>query len=118
MPTALEQERVGQDPLEPKIDEPSELAKPEEQRLEDLGGALDRIERSPGVQPVVDDATSQVVLTPSGSQEPEIILPLTEAEVKIGLHQKVLSGARWVAEWCARAAMKALRAGVRVVYRR
>jgi len=31
-----------------------------------------------------------------------ITLPLTEAEMKRGLHYKIVDSLRWLAEWCQR----------------
>ncbi len=34
------------------------------------------------------------------SNNPNIVLPLDQAEVETGLHRKVGEGVKWLAEWC------------------
>jgi hypothetical protein len=53
-------------------------------------------------QPVTDDQTGQVLVTSTAAAQPKIVLPLTEEEIKRGLHLKVIDSFRWLAEWCQR----------------
>lgn len=52
-------------------------------------------------QPVTDD-TGQVIVDDAQPKRVKITLPLTEAEMKKGLHYKIIDSLRWLAEWCLR----------------
>lgn len=108
-------EREGHPLVEEKLKDPSETARIEQQE-QTVEGYLERIEREPGTEPVTDD-TGQVVLTPTGSQQVTITLPLTEEEVKHGLHHKIVDAIYWLAKWCVRIIKKAAIAGIKVVFR-
>lgn len=108
-------EKEGHPLIEDKLREPGEALRIQDQE-QAVEGYLEKIEREPGEAPVTDDS-GQVVLTPSGSQQVTITLPLTEDEVKHGLHHKIVDGIYWLAKWCIRITKKAALAGVRVVYR-
>ena len=50
------------------------------------------------VQPVVDEQGQTIMsVVPT---EPEIDLPLSEPQVREGLHHKVWDSFRWLSEWC------------------
>lgn len=98
MPSAPEQERPL---IEPRIEDPSELKRLDEERNE-LKGYLERVERQPGSTPVQDDKTGQAMLTPVQSQSATITLPLTSSQIQQGLHHKIGDAIRWLAEWCMR----------------
>ena len=53
-------------------------------------------------KPVTDDQTGQTLVTSSTAQQTNIVLPLTEDEIREGLHHKVFDSIRWLAEWCLR----------------
>lgn len=108
-------EKEGHPLIEEKLKEPGEAVRIESQE-QAIEGYLDKIERDPGSEPVTDDS-GQVVLTPSGSQQVTITLPLAEDEIKHGLHHKIIDAIYWLAVWCVRIAKKAALAGIRVVYR-
>lgn len=101
--------------IEEKLKDPGEAARIEQQE-QAVEGYLEKIEREPGENPVTDDS-GQVVLTPVGSEEVTITLPLTEEEVKHGLHHKIVDAIYWLAAWCVRIAKKAALAGIKVVFR-
>ena len=67
---------------------------------------LERLERGEDInlpQPVTDDQTGQVLVVPARqTQPPEMVLPVTEAAVKKGLHVKIWDSLRWLAEWSMR----------------
>jgi len=108
---------AGGHPLvEEKLQEPGEVAKLEKEEQE-VETYLEKIEREPGKDPISDDS-GQVVLTPSGSQAVTITLPLTEEEVKHGLHHKIVDAMYWLAKWCVRVTKKAAHMGVQVVYKK
>jgi len=46
------------------------------------------------------DMGQTVVQSLGGQQKPKVILPLTEEELKLGLHRKIIDVFRWMAEWC------------------
>ena len=52
-------------------------------------------------QPVTDDQ-GQVIVDDVSPKKVVIKLPLTETEMKRGLHYKIVDSLRWLAEWCLR----------------
>jgi len=52
-------------------------------------------------QPITDDQ-GQVVTDDVTPKKVVIKLPLTEEEMRRGLHYKVVNSFRWLAEWCLR----------------
>jgi hypothetical protein len=65
---------------------------------------MEKVENGQSVnlnQPVVDDY-GQILLDNSTSQQPQLILPLDEEEVRKGLHTRIADSIRWLAEWCWR----------------
>lgn len=109
-------EKEGHPLIEQRIEDPGELEKIGQQEKQ-AETVLERVERNPGTQPVTD-SFGQVVLTPSGSQQVTITLPLTEEEIKHGLHHKIVDAIYWLAKWCVRMVKKAALFGVRVVYKK
>lgn len=102
--------------IERRVEEPGEMARLDEEKSE-LEDYLQKIEREPQKELVRDEVTGQVVLTPNNSQPADITLPLTEAEIKHGLHHKIGDSIRWLAQWCARMTKKAITKGLRIGYR-
>lgn len=43
-----------------------------------------------------------VISPPQGMDEPNIMIPLTQGKLQVGLKQKVGKSFRWLAEWCLR----------------
>jgi hypothetical protein len=85
----------------------------------EVEGWLEKLEREDSQlpQPVIDDATGQVVLDDVTAQTSQfkVVLPLTKEEVQKGLHHKVMDSVRWLAEWCLRMVKMF---GNKVAYRR
>ena len=52
-------------------------------------------------QPVIDD-TGQIIVDDAQPKKVKITLPLTEEEIRRGLHYKIVDSFRWLAEWCLR----------------
>ncbi|MDO8452514.1 MAG: hypothetical protein Q7S79_02060 [bacterium] len=84
--------------------------------LSKLEGYLEQIEQQKG-SAVTDDA-GKPALTPTGDDKVTITLPLTEDQVRDGLHHKIIDSVRWLAEWCILVIKKAHGVGVRVIYRK
>lgn len=55
---------------------------------------------TPVPPPVIDDGGQVVLQAANSGKKTKIVLPLTEVELKQGLHHKVFDGFRWLAEWC------------------
>jgi len=89
---------------------------PEEQAEEAVEGYIERVEKKPEidsdvaafVKPIggqvtmpgsVGDDFGQTVMQQAASDDPAIVLPLTEEEVRDGLHHRVIDSLRWLAEW-------------------
>lgn len=115
MVSAPEKEKLGT-PLESRVENPADLEKLGEQERA-LEGYLEKVEREPQSEPITDEAGGQVVLTPSASQQVTITLPLSQEEVNMGLHHKIVEAIYWLSAWCVRIAKKAAVVGIRVVYR-
>ena len=90
----------------------------EEQALEEVKGYIEKIEKKaevvtdqgvgvvvqpPGIPtqtPSYGDMASIVTQSIQKQGKPQIVLPLTEGELREGLHHRVIDGIRWLAEWC------------------
>jgi len=81
---------VAEIPTSPEIDKKIE-------------GYMEKIEKEAELtKPVIDDYTNQILLGSANPQNVSVTLPLTEAEVQLGLHEKIWNSFRWLAEWCVR----------------
>lgn len=77
-------------------------AVPEVEKKLEEEGYIEKVEKEAELaKPVVDDYTQQVLMAPP-RQKATPTLPLTEEEVKEGLHHHVWEAIRWLAEWCVR----------------
>lgn len=77
----------------------------EEAEEEEIESWAERLERGEDVNlpaPVTDDQTGQVLVAPAKPSEPDLVLPVTEEEIKKGLHLKIWESLRWLAEWSMR----------------
>jgi hypothetical protein len=52
-------------------------------------------------KPITDDF-GQTLVTASSAQPTQIILPITQKTLLVGLKQSVNESVRWLAEWCLR----------------
>lgn len=52
-------------------------------------------------KPITDDG-GQPLVSPPAPQDPQIILPITDDQLNLGLKQKVTDSIRWLSEWCLR----------------
>lgn len=69
----------------------------------EIEGYIEKVEKEAELaKPVVDDYTQQVLVGSAAPQKPKVTLPLTDDQIKQGLHHKVWEAIRWLAEWCAR----------------
>lgn len=89
---------------------------PEEIARQQVEGYIERVEKqaeipadvAPYVQPQgsitlpapITDDYGQAVMQAAKTEEPNIQLPLTENQVRDGLHHKVFDALRWAAEVC------------------
>lgn len=78
----------------------------------ELKGHLEAIEREPMA---VDNGKGQPLLTPAQTQ-PTVAVPLSQEEIKTGLHHKVFDSMRWLAVFSLRMIKKAALLGIRVIY--
>ncbi|KKU02856.1 MAG: hypothetical protein UX99_C0020G0011 [Candidatus Amesbacteria bacterium GW2011_GWB1_47_26] len=75
----------------------------EEEKLKEAEGYIEKVEKEAELgKPVVDDYTKQVLVAAAVPQKPKVTLPLTDDQIKKGLHHKIWEGIRWLAEWCLR----------------
>lgn len=89
----------------------------EQAALKEVDGYLEAVEKKPEIDeqtaifvqpspsltptpPVVTDDRGQVVLSDSQPKPTAIKLPLSETEVRDGLHHKIIDSLRWLAEFC------------------
>lgn len=78
---------------------------PEIEPQEEVSSYIEKIEKEAELQnPVTDDYTQQVLLKSSANQNPVVTLPLTEDQVKQGLHHQLWEAITWLARWCVRQA--------------
>ncbi len=64
---------------------------------------LERIEKDPAqMQQAADDYVKAVGMQPVKQANSKVILPLSDDQIKKGLHHKVWEAIRWLAEWCTR----------------
>lgn len=90
---------------------------PEQIAAEQVEGYIEQVEKKPEIDsdvtgvvkpapsgdinvPKITDDQGQVVMQQVDDSEPEIVLPMSEEEVKNGLHHKVVDSVRWLAEFC------------------
>lgn len=70
---------------------------------------------------ISDEMTNLGVYSPQQQAElaitqgPTIVLPLTSAQIKRGLHQQVFAAIHWLAVWCLRVALVAKHKGFGVI---
>lgn len=97
-----EQRELG--PISPEPDKFPTIEQKEPEPDAEVKDWMHKLEEGETVQlpqPITDDF-GQVLVEASTQTKPKIILPLDEEEFKKGLHQKVISSMRWLAEWCLR----------------
>lgn len=89
---------------------------PEEQAREQVESYIEKVEKKPeldegdqsGMKKGADDVQMPKKITDDDDQvvaeavieEPDINLPLTEEEVREGLHHKIADSVKWLSEWC------------------
>lgn len=88
---------TGEKPVVPEKETPKESG-PE---VKDYLTKLETGEEIQLPQPVTDDS-GQPILSSAAPQQVTVTLPLTDDEMKLALHQKIISSIRWLAEWCLR----------------
>lgn len=72
----------------------------------EMGGYIEKVEKEVELAgPVMDDYTQQVLLNPV-QKSTKVTLPLTDEEIKEGLHHRVWEAIRWLATWCMRQIQK------------
>ena len=64
---------------------------------------VEKVEKDPELlKALADDYVKQVGMTTPAAQNPKVKLPLSDDQIKLGLHHKVWEAIRWLAEWCLR----------------
>lgn len=69
---------------------------------EEVAGWLERTERDDVAEPQPIVHEGRTVVGPAAPQDVEVTLPLTEEEMKKGLHHKIVESITWLARWCKR----------------
>lgn len=64
----------------------------EEEKLKEAEGYIEKVEKE----------AELVLVGAAPPQQPKVTLPLTDDQIKKGLHHKIWEGIRWLAEWCLR----------------
>ena len=67
----------------------------EEEKLKEGEGYIEKVEREA-------ELAKPVLVGAAAPQKPKVTLPLTDDQIKKGLHHKVWEAIRWLAEWCLR----------------
>jgi len=78
-----------------KVEEEPELS-PE------LEPAIKKVEREIYLSKPITDDNNQPLISSPASQNPTIVLPVSQNQYSQGLTQKVSESIRWLAEWCLR----------------
>ncbi|MBI4033294.1 MAG: hypothetical protein HY377_02165 [Candidatus Blackburnbacteria bacterium] len=86
------------------------------QELRGLEGYLGGVGGAP--RQVVSDNGKTPLLTPTQVQPTTITIPLTEEQIRHGLHHKIIDSVRWLAAWSLRMIKKAALLGIGVVYKK
>ena len=104
------------------------LAAREERLLEEAEARLEIAEKlKPYIQKVDEEPqvpndlqshihSSAQAATQVLQQGPTIVLPLTEEEIKKGLHAQIWDSILWLATWCKKIAKEAYNKGIKVVF--
>ena len=100
-PVALSQEAVQH--ISTEIEIPEEVKRAGVTRLSET------IELPPDVRKLGVTSANVPLTSPTASSTtiPKIVLPITDAEVVSGLHAKITSALRWLAQWCIKRLKKA-----------
>lgn len=75
---------------------------PEVEKKPELAGYVEKVGEEELEGPIIDDYTGQVLMAPAMQKAGTVTLPMTEEEVKEGLHHQIWESIRWLAEWCVR----------------
>ena len=94
----------GDKPKEVPVEAMEEIpTQVELEKKPELAGYIEKIEKEAEIaSTVTDDYTRQVLMKPAEPQNTVVTLPLTEDQVRDGLHHQILDSIRWLAEWCIR----------------
>lgn len=71
---------------------------------QEVGEWVTKVETGEDIQlpkPITDDH-GQVLVEPAAPSQVAVTLPLTDDQIKTGLHRKIVDSIRWLAEWCLR----------------
>ncbi len=83
----------------PEIEEIPEVPEipPEVETAQSVSGSSTQLP-----QAVVDDQTGQTLVAPADPQSPQVVLPLTDDQIQVGLGVRLVESIRWLAVWCVR----------------
>ena len=69
----------------------------------EVEGYIEKVEKDPELmKKLADDYVKTVGMQSANPQNPKVQIPLTDDQIKDGLHHKVWEAIRWLAEWCSR----------------
>lgn len=75
----------------------------EVEKHKELEGYVEKIEKDPErAKAAVADYVRQVGMGAGGPANSKTTIPLSDDQIKLGLHHKVWEAIRWLAEWCVR----------------
>lgn len=96
--------------------ESNDLQQLEELATQEIDNYIERIEKKPEIDASISNAVQHApsqTLTPSAIKDEKgqvvmqpvddtkkVILPLTQDELREGLHHQILDSFRWLSEWC------------------
>ena len=77
-------------------------AEPSPKIEKDVQDYIEKVEKEQFLsQPITDDY-GQPIISPPASQDPKIVLPITQNQYLLGLQEKITESIRWLAVWCGR----------------
>ena len=77
-------------------------AEPNPEVAEDIQSYVEKVEKEQFLNQPITDNFGQPLVSPPSSQQPKIILPITQNQYMEGIKQKMTESIRWLVTWCGR----------------
>lgn len=68
----------------------------------EVEGYIARVEKEAELVKPITDNFGQALISPPSSQQPKIVLPVTQNQYLFGMTQKITQSIRWLVVWCQR----------------
>jgi len=77
-------------------------ADPSPEVTEEIRPYVEKVEKEQFLNQPITDNFGQPLVSPPASQQPKIILPITQSQYMEGFKQKMTESIRWLVTWCGR----------------